>query len=54
MESMNYTYEEEIGYCQDVGDWIEWKIIDTKGNVIARAVSEESAALIVSALNGTA
>jgi len=54
MESVNYTYEEEIGYCQDIGDWIEYKIIDKSGAVIARAVCEKSAELIVAALNGVA
>ena len=54
MESRNYTYEEEHGYCQDIGEWIEYKIIDRDGEVIARAVCLNSAELIVAALNGVA
>ena len=54
MKSVNYTYEEEIGYCQDIGDWTEYKIIDKSGAVIARTDYEEDAELIIAALNGVA
>ncbi len=68
MESMNYTYERKKvavskgwwfnwrGYVQQVFDDKQevWVIINPKGRKIAEAASEESAALIVSALNGVA
>lgn len=47
MKSVNYTYEYEE-------DRLAWWIVDTKGKKIADAVNEESAELIVAALNGVA
>ena len=49
MESMNYTYE-EVEFS--LGTY--WDILDKNGEHFASTKSEESAALIVSALNGVA
>ena len=49
MESMNYTYED-----QWIGGGQYFLILNKNGAEIARAYSEESAALIISALNGVA
>lgn len=48
MESMNYTYQ-EINY-----HGAEFHVVNTEGKTIAVCDREEDAALIVSALNGTA
>ena len=49
MESMNYTYEE---VRESMGTYFD--ILDRDGEPMAITYSEESAALIVSALNGVA
>lgn len=61
MESMNYTYEKKKVSTTGRAEWRpitvkhkSWVILNPKGRRIAEATSEKQAALIVSALNGTA
>lgn len=49
MESRNYTYN-KVEFT--LGEF--WEIIDLNGNQMATTKSEESAELIVAALNGVA
>lgn len=53
MESVNYTYEaEDISAAVTIIR--QYRIIDKSGNVIAITYKEDSAELIVAALNGVA